>query len=273
MSRPRGVTRSTAIRGPRAPCRSPVLEKPHAALPRGKVASKVPQPSWKTTSRDIGDCRHRACRALTATAMFVAGDRRSTSRDHRPLAVDPAKRLRLVGQFGECLPVLAVQSRDGSVSQRQVPRDDGGEKHGERDALRRISPVRGAADPSRRDSHQALAVKLDAADPSVDGVEHAKQIERVRKFIGGERGAACGRVPCARRTCPRGPTGVPGQRTLDPQPEPPEVLHDARAAASFSLTIDGVEIGSFSELAAVSQGDLVRAPARPSPSSAPRPRT
>ena len=51
---------------------------------------------------------------------------------------------------------------------------------------------------------------------------------------------------------------VPGQRTLNPQPEPPGGLRDARAAARFSLTIDGVEIGSFSELAAISQGDPVK---------------
>ena len=48
---------------------------------------------------------------------------------------------------------------------------------------------------------------------------------------------------------------LPGQRTLNPQPEPPGVLHDARAAAGFSLVVDGVEVGAFSELAAVSQGD------------------
>ena len=35
------------------------------------------------------------------------------------------------------------------------------------------------------------------------------------------------------------PAGVPGPRTLNPQPEPPGFLHDARAAVS--LTIDGVE--------------------------------
>jgi hypothetical protein len=54
---------------------------------------------------------------------------------------------------------------------------------------------------------------------------------------------------------PQGSAGVPGPRTLNPQPEPPGVLHDARAAASFSLTSDGVEIASFSELAGISQGD------------------
>ncbi|MDA0159932.1 phage tail protein [Solirubrobacter ginsenosidimutans] len=54
---------------------------------------------------------------------------------------------------------------------------------------------------------------------------------------------------------PQRSAGVPGPPTLNPQPEPPGVLRDARAATRFSLTIDGVEIASFSELAGISPGD------------------
>ncbi len=55
-------------------------------------------------------------------------------------------------------------------------------------------------------------------------------------------------------------TAHAGPRTLNPQPEPPGVLHDTRAAASFSLTSDGVEIASFSELTGASHAVAVSRP-------------
>jgi hypothetical protein len=70
-------------------------------------------------------------------------------------------------------------------------------------------------------------------------------------------GALLAAASTAHADVPQRPAGVPGPRTLNPQPEPPGVLHDARVATSFSLTIDGVEIGRFSELAAISEGDPV----------------
>ncbi len=71
-------------------------------------------------------------------------------------------------------------------------------------------------------------------------------------------GALLAAASTAHADTPQRPAGAPGPRTLNPQPEPPGVLHDARAAASFSLTVDGVEIGRFSELAGVSEGDPVK---------------
>jgi hypothetical protein len=68
-------------------------------------------------------------------------------------------------------------------------------------------------------------------------------------------GALLAAASTAHADVPQRSAGVPGPRTLNPQPEPPGVLHDARAATSFSLTIDGVEIASFSELTGISQGD------------------
>jgi hypothetical protein len=62
-------------------------------------------------------------------------------------------------------------------------------------------------------------------------------------------------APTAHADAPRRPDGAPGPRTLNPQPEPPGILHDARAAARFSLTVDGLQIASFSELAGISEGD------------------
>lgn len=50
-------------------------------------------------------------------------------------------------------------------------------------------------------------------------------------------------------------TAHAGPRTLNPQPEPPGIAQDARATATFGLTIDGAEIGRFSELAGVSEAE------------------
>jgi hypothetical protein len=46
----------------------------------------------------------------------------------------------------------------------------------------------------------------------------------------------------AHADAPQRPDGAPGSRTLDPQPEPPGILHDACAAARLSLIVDGVQI-------------------------------
>jgi hypothetical protein len=71
-------------------------------------------------------------------------------------------------------------------------------------------------------------------------------------------GALLAVASIAHADAPQRPAGAPGPRTLNPQPEPPGVLHHARAAAGFSLTVDGVEIGRFSELVPISQGDPVK---------------
>ena len=78
-------------------------------------------------------------------------------------------------------------------------------------------------------------------------------------------GALLAAASTAYADAPQRPDDVPGPRTLNPQPEPPGVLHHAGAAASFSLTIDGVQIASFSELASISEGDP---PARKPPTIA-----
>jgi hypothetical protein len=50
-------------------------------------------------------------------------------------------------------------------------------------------------------------------------------------------GALLTAASTAHADVPQRPAGAPGPRTLNPQPEPPGVLHHARAAAGFSSSI------------------------------------